>query len=1005
LFWEKIYKIRTNAFEYNDEHPQRNQQQQQQHQRRQWAFRSRKSHILDTNGHYAWKRELNCFQGQSLPDAIFPHNTLEITMDMALGDEDGDSNGDGDGESKECLRIRFGALEGLRGWMSLDSEPIPTTHARDNAHWKSVASQDQLPNNSDGESIIASTSYDYAYTTPYKGGTDTIIDIEKNQGNDNDNNYGYLHADSSSFVPKHDAGANDVLPAAGGAGIRRVKVKLRKPICKCKGDGGRAPFVSSKNNDRPQKESSNNDDDDDDSKLLLAPSSSRTTKTETARRKRTRRPCPPPQWTFHLPDPGYRVDIEGMLHRNGRRPFLFREDVDLWQDDLHDNGTAWLKARCFVCNEGWACLLRNFVRVDGVLCRVVDTRYLHTFGTSKIYREHSWREGPWDPLVRAIHRDNNNTTTTTTQSQFGQAINDSIAARYLPLTKPSRTECLSLLEEQLSPTTPAAASVAECGNANRHEHQLVMINDKTIEDAIPVPNSEVEQKLGISFVLKRSKGTVLEAISSSSRTAGDVDGNNVGESLSFPVSSLWSKHYCSSDSDSESNSGSSRITKSQATVLSVRISPDSTDGGRLAIGDDRGRVEVWRLSTGASLWSFPVAPISILTRLEKNPNFQSARLWVDHLAWSGDGSLIGASAGRNTVLASASKDVEMSENESGRILSTLENTAGTVTGLAFRDRVGHPVALAVASYGAICWLTVPSPSKQKKNMDVGGPETLKREGAAVECIDISPDGKKVAVGFLDKTLRVFTMNTECRSIPTATSDGCDAATIATVTTMPSFASRPSKDDSVVDWVGFNAAVKSVRFSPKGKWLAAMGGNTVLVIKNTLSPRIEAPIVCRTPGKTEADGGDGTCHKFEGIKWSNGENNNNATVLLAALNAKTGSVHVFRFSNNDAANHHQDAWPIRALPVLTVSPNFRRPSTFATMQFAFFLNSMASTHKQEGKDVAFLVVDRSTATADNDSQLHQELGTKLHVENSGYFERVTEGSGGTKDEQLSFRRVL
>ena len=993
LFWETIRKIRTNAFEYNDDvahtpltyqNRQLQQNQRQRHLQRQrqrrWAFRTHKSHILDTNGHYAWKRELNCFQGQSLPDAIFPLNTLEITMDMALarsGDEDSeDGNGDDNSDDKECLRIRFGALEGLRGWMSLDSEPIPTTHARDNAYWKGVAAQDQLSNTfllgrGSGEGIIASTSYDYAYTTPYKGGTDTIITTgTENKNHDNPNskngNYDYLHADSSSFVPKHDMGANDMVPAAGGAGIKRVKVKLRKPICKCKGDGGRAPFVASTNNN-----TSNNRND---ANGHSPPR--RTNYTPAMHQKHTR----PPQWTSNLFDPGYRVDIEGLLFRNGRRPFLFREDVDLWQDDLHDNGTAWLKARCFVCQEGWACLLRNFVRVDGVLCRVVDTRYIHAFGTSMIYREHSWREGPWDPLVRAIQRDN---ATTNTQSTFGQhAINDSVAARYLPLTKPSRTECLSLLEEKLSPTFPAAGSVLECVNSNRHQHQLIMINDETIEDAIHVPNFEVENKLGISFVLKRSKRTVLEAISSSRASNGR--GND-----GLPVSTLWSKAYSNSDSES---------TKPQAMVLSVQISPDSTDGGRLAIGDDRGKVEVWRLSTGVSLWSFPVAPSSILTRLEKNPNFQSARLWVDHLAWSDDGSMIGASAGRNTVLASAStcKIDEMSETEIeiGRIISYLENSAGTVTGLAFRNHIGgHPVSLAVASYGAVCWLTVPSPSKQKLNIDDNGQETLKREGAAVECIDISPDGERVAVGFLDKTLRVFTMDIDHRSIPTA-------ATITTATpTMPSFASRPSKDDRIVDWVGFNAAVKSVQFNPKGKWLAAMGGNAILVIKNSLSPRTEAPIVCRTPGKTEADGGDGTCHKFEGIKWSNEKNNNTAALLLAALDAKTGSVHVFLFSNDD---HHQDVWPIRAVPVLTVFPTFRRPSTFATTKFAFFLNS---GQKQEDKEVAFLVLDRSANTADNDSLLHQELGTKLLIDNSADAERFTEGSADKNDEQFSFRTLL
>ncbi|OEU06032.1 TIP41-like protein, partial [Fragilariopsis cylindrus CCMP1102] len=86
-----------------------------------------------------------------------------------------------------------------------------------------------------------------------------------------------------------------------------------------------------------------------------------------------------------------------LLQRN-HTTIKFRDDITLWEDDLHDNGTAWLKVRTFVCKEGWACLLRNYIRVDNVLVRVIDTRYIHIFGSPNVYREYSYKEGTWKDL-------------------------------------------------------------------------------------------------------------------------------------------------------------------------------------------------------------------------------------------------------------------------------------------------------------------------------------------------------------------------------------------------------------------------------------------------------------------------------------------------------------------------------------------------------------------------------------------------------------------------------
>ena len=76
---------------------------------------------------------------------------------------------------------------------------------------------------------------------PTIGGVDVINrkDVAMmGSGTDNKNNFNldHMQPDSSSFIAKKTIDA-DFGPRA----------QLRKPICKCKGDGGRAPFVQKSN--------------------------------------------------------------------------------------------------------------------------------------------------------------------------------------------------------------------------------------------------------------------------------------------------------------------------------------------------------------------------------------------------------------------------------------------------------------------------------------------------------------------------------------------------------------------------------------------------------------------------------------------------------------------------------------------------------------------------------------------------------------------------------------
>jgi type 2A phosphatase activator TIP41 len=43
-------------------------------------------------------------------------------------------------------------------------------------------------------------------------------------------------------------------------------------------------------------------------------------------------------------------------------------------------------------------LLRNYLRVDNVICKIIDTRIFHKFGENYILREHMIKEGTYDQL-------------------------------------------------------------------------------------------------------------------------------------------------------------------------------------------------------------------------------------------------------------------------------------------------------------------------------------------------------------------------------------------------------------------------------------------------------------------------------------------------------------------------------------------------------------------------------------------------------------------------------
>ncbi|KAK9112635.1 hypothetical protein Scep_020154 [Stephania cephalantha] len=84
-----------------------------------------------------------------------------------------------------------------------------------------------------------------------------------------------------------------------------------------------------------------------------------------------------------------------------KEPILFYDEVVLYEDELADNGVSLLTVKVRVMPSCWFLLLRFWLRVDGVLMRLRDTRMYCKFGDNVnpiILRERCWREATFQSL-------------------------------------------------------------------------------------------------------------------------------------------------------------------------------------------------------------------------------------------------------------------------------------------------------------------------------------------------------------------------------------------------------------------------------------------------------------------------------------------------------------------------------------------------------------------------------------------------------------------------------
>ncbi|KAJ1397316.1 TIP41-like protein [Sesbania bispinosa] len=101
---------------------------------------------------------------------------------------------------------------------------------------------------------------------------------------------------------------------------------------------------------------------------------------------------------IHWEDCKEEIDLVALA---SKEPILFYDEVVLYEDELADNGVSLLTVKVRVMPSSWFLLLRFWLRVDGVLIRLRDTRMHCIFGESTnpvILREICWRESTFQAL-------------------------------------------------------------------------------------------------------------------------------------------------------------------------------------------------------------------------------------------------------------------------------------------------------------------------------------------------------------------------------------------------------------------------------------------------------------------------------------------------------------------------------------------------------------------------------------------------------------------------------
>jgi type 2A phosphatase activator TIP41 len=89
------------------------------------------------------------------------------------------------------------------------------------------------------------------------------------------------------------------------------------------------------------------------------------------------------------------------VNRLGRENTIVKyNEINLYEDELCDNGLTHSYFRFRIMNDCFFGLLRSYLRIDHVEVRLMDTRIFHSFGDNYILREFTVKENTYDELTK-----------------------------------------------------------------------------------------------------------------------------------------------------------------------------------------------------------------------------------------------------------------------------------------------------------------------------------------------------------------------------------------------------------------------------------------------------------------------------------------------------------------------------------------------------------------------------------------------------------------------------
>lgn len=96
---------------------------------------------------------------------------------------------------------------------------------------------------------------------------------------------------------------------------------------------------------------------------------------------------------------GRQIPLELLKRRD---PILFFDEVVLFESELDDNGVSVFSCKMRVMEQRMLLLCRLYMRLDGVVIRVRDTRVYVDFDKDEVIREYTAKEDNYENVTRAL---------------------------------------------------------------------------------------------------------------------------------------------------------------------------------------------------------------------------------------------------------------------------------------------------------------------------------------------------------------------------------------------------------------------------------------------------------------------------------------------------------------------------------------------------------------------------------------------------------------------------